>query len=155
MMITNPNDAASITYHIINLIKLNRMGKLLFVLILNIAFISNICGQGSYKTEFLGYLDAEIHFNPGETEATVEVDVPLGIGQHIIQAHSSIGLPTIIEGNKVFFPFRKNKLQRELEGYSPSSLPIPGTIIVEPTDSWYENAQYEVRIMWDYDNLFN
>lgn len=134
------------------------MNKLLFVLALNIAFISNLFGQTErepYRLEidFLGYLYSTVYFNPGETEATVQIDVPLNGWYIITQAYSSIGLATI-DGNKVFFTFRKKKLQFELEGSSPLELQIPGTIRVGP---YYgqEKGTYLVSIGWDYNNLFN
>lgn len=131
------------------------MNKLLFALALNMAFISHLYAQRGpdhFEVDFLGYLYSGIYFNPGETEATVEIDVPLSSGQIITQAYSSIGKATI-DGNKVFFTFRKTKLQRELEGLSPLDLQIPGTIRVGP---YYgqETGTYLVSIGWDYNNLF-
>lgn len=136
------------------------MNKLLFVFALNIVFISNLFGQterGIWGTHHMGYIDTGIYFNPGDTEATVEIDLntTLGVGQYVTQASSIIGRATI-EGNKVFFTFQKSRLQRELEGLSPNSIQIPGTIIVEPANEiMYDRESYEVRIMWEYDNLFN
>lgn len=137
------------------------MNKLLFVLALNIAFISHLGAQSTnrerwpdhFEIDFLGYLYSGVYFNPGETEATVEIDVPLSSGLIITQAYSSVGLATI-DGNKVFFTFRKNKLQRELEGISPAELQIPGTIRVGPHYG-QEKGTYLVSIGWDYNNLFN
>ena len=134
------------------------MNKLLFVLALNIAFISNLFGQTVRGgTQDMGYIHTSIYFNPGETEATVEVDLSttLTANQYVTQASSIIGRASV-QGKRVIFTFQRSRLQRELEGLSPDNIQIPGTIIVEPaSDGMYNRESYEVCIMWEYDNLFN